>query len=279
MSYRDLTMTVEHGVALITLNRPEKRNAFSGAMGESLGRAYVACDEDDDVRAVVLTGAGDTICAGADFSDTGAETFGKQEESSFRASPVEPPAFRIRKPVLAAVNGHAIGIGLSLPMQCDIRIFAREGKYGFLHTRRGVLPDAYAHWTVPLAIGFARTTELFLTGRRFEGDEAAALGLATRVLPAAEVLGAALEIARDIATNVAPLSAAVCKRLLWDSRTMSAEQIERMETALHHVVMGRPDALEGIKAFLEKREPNWSLRVPRDFPSPWPASREGEGEE
>lgn len=273
MAYRDLTVSIEDGVALLTLDRPERRNAFSGAMGESLGRAYRACDDDDGVRVLVVTGAGDAFCAGADFSDTGGDTFGGQEESSFTSSPVDPPAFRLRKPVIAAVNGHAVGIGLSLPMQCDVRIFAREGKYGFLHTRRGVLPDAYAHFTVPLAIGFAKTAELFLTGRRFEGDEAERLGLATRVLPAAEVLPAALAMAHDIATNVAPLSASVCKRLLWESRTMEPDQIESMETALHHVVMGRPDAMEGVLAFLEKREPRWSLSVPRDFPDPWPTPK------
>lgn len=269
MTYRDLDVSIDDGVALLTLDRPEQRNAFSGAMGDSLGRAYTACDEDDAVRVIVVTGAGSAFCAGADFSDTGGDTFGKQDEA-FSSSPVEPPAFKLRKPVIAAVNGHAVGIGLSLAMQSDIRIFAREGKYGFLHTRRGVLPDAYAHFTVPLATGFAKAAELFLTGRRFQGDEAEALGLATRVLPSAEVLPAALETARDIATNVAPLSASVCKRLLWESRTMEPDQIESMETALHHVVMGQPDAMEGIMAFLEKRDPSWSLSVPKNFPDPWP---------
>lgn len=278
MSYGDLQVRIDDGVAVLTLDRPEQRNAFSPAMGDALGRAYCACDEDDSVRVIVVTGAGDAFCAGADFGDTGGDTFGKQDAESFSSSPVDPPAFKLRKPVLAAVNGHAIGIGLSLAMQSDIRIFAREGKYGFLHTRRGVLPDAYAHFTVPLATGFAKAAELFLTGRRFQGDEADALGLATRVLPAAEVLPAALETAREIATHVAPLSAAVCKRLLWQSRTMEPDQIEAMETALHHVVMGRSDAMEGVLAFLEKREPRWSLSVPKDFPDPWPnPSPEPEG--
>ena len=263
-------MRVEEGVAVLTLDRPENRNAFSGAMGLSLGRAYQACDADDEIRAVVVTGAGDAFCAGADFSSTGAETFARAEAPAFSSSPVEPPAFRVRKPVIAALNGHAVGIGLSLAMQCDIRIVAREGKYGFLHTRRGVLPDAYAHWTVPLAVGFSRALELFLTGRRFGGDEAFALGLATQVLPAAEVLPAAMAMAREIATQVAPLSAAVSKKLLWESRTMSPEEIEKMETILHHVVMGEQDAVEGVLAFLERREPRWSLKVPRDFPTPWP---------
>lgn len=269
MAYEDIRFAVDDGVAVVTLHRPGQRNAFSGRMGVELGDVYRRCDTDDDVRAVVLTGAGPDFCVGADFA-AGADVFAKRDEPDFSAAGVEPPAFAIRKPVIAAVNGHAVGIGLTLPMQCDIRLFAREGRYGFLHVRRGVIPDAYSHWTVPRAIGFARTAELFLTGRHLTGDEALAYGLASRVLPAAEVVPAALAIARDIAVNVAPLSAALCKRLLWESRPLGAEDVGRRETALHHVVMGQPDALEGVMAFLERRAPAWRLRVGRDWPSDWP---------
>ncbi|HZR80818.1 MAG TPA: enoyl-CoA hydratase-related protein [Candidatus Binatia bacterium] len=266
---RHLRVEIADGVAVLTLDRPEQRNAFSGRMAQELGAAYVECDRSDDVRAVVVTGAGSAFCVGADLA-AGGETFAKRDEPEFSAAGVEPPAFEVRKPVIAAVNGHAVGIGLTLAMQCDIRIFAREAKCGFLHVRRGVIPDAYSHWTVPRAIGFARAAELFLTGRTFTGDEAAAMGLASRALPAAEVLPAALAIARDIAANVAPLSAALCKRLLWESRPATREEVGRKETALHHVVMGRPDALEGVMAFLEKRAPRWQLRVSRDWPERWP---------
>ena len=123
---------------------------------------------------------------------------------------------------------------------------------------------------MPRAIGFARTAELFLTGRHVSGDEALALGLASRVCAAAEVLPAALEVARDIAANAAPLSVALCKRLLWEGRDLGPEEIGRMETALHHVVINQPDALEGVAAFLEKRPPRWTARVPRDWPGRWP---------
>ena len=265
MTTRDILFAVDGGIATITLNRPAQRNAFSGQMGAELGAAYLECDRNDDVRAVVLTGSGRDFCVGADFSD-GAKVFDKQEEAGFSAAGVEPPAFAVRKPVIAAVNGHAVGIGLTLAMQCDIRLFAAEAKCGFLHVRRGVLPDAYSHWTVPRAIGHARTAELFLTGRTFSGIEAAEMGLASRALPAAEVLSGAQAIARDIAQNVAPLSAALCKRLLWEGRALSCEEIGQRETALHHVVMGQPDALEGVMAFLEKRAPQWRLRVARDWP-------------
>jgi len=270
MEYKDIAFAIDDGVATITLNRPENRNAFSGLMGIELAAAYTECDRNDDVRAVVLTGAGKDFCVGADFSG-GSEVFEKQDDATFSSNAgVDPPAFAIRKPVIAAVNGNAVGIGLTLPMQCDIRLFAREGKYGFLHVRRGVIPDAYSHWTVPRAIGFARTAELFLTGRKMTGDEAVAMGLGARVLPAAEVLPAALEMARDIAVNVAPLSAALCKRILWESAHQGPDSIERKETALHHLIMGRPDALEGVMAFLERREPSWQLRVGKDWPDSWP---------
>lgn len=264
-----VVLEIADGVATVTLNRPDDDNAFSGRMGKELGEAYRECDRNDDVRAVVLTGAGRAFCVGADFGG-GSGVFEKQDEADFSAAAFEPPAFEVRKPVIAAVNGHAVGIGLTIPMQCDIRLFAREGKYGFLHVRRGVIPDAYAHWTVPRAVGFARAAELFLTGRRMTGDECVAMGLGSRSLAAAEVVPAALEIARDIAVNVAPLSAALSKRLLWESRGLTAEEVERKETALHHVVMGRPDALEGVMAFLERRPPSWQLRVPKDWPEEWP---------
>ena len=268
MSDSDLRFHLEGGVALIELHRPEKRNAFSGRMGEELGLAYRRCDADDAVRAIVLTGAGSAFCAGADLGG-GQATFEAPKDAHFSAAAVDPPAFALRKPVIAAVNGHAIGLGLTLALQCDLRIIAREAKLGIVQVRRGVMPDAYAHWTLPRLVGVARAADLLLTGRTFEGEEAAALGIANRVLPAAEVLPAALEIARDIAVNTAPLSVAIAKRLLWESGTLTPAQVERKETALHRVVMGSPDAAEGVLAWLEKRAPRWSLRVSRDWPE-WP---------
>ena len=164
MDDQDIRFEVRDGVAVITLHRPEQRNAFSGRMGVELGRAYTACDQDDDVRAVVLTGAGDAFCAGADLAP-GGQTFEKRDEPEFSAAGVEPPAFAIRKPVIAAVNGHAIGLGLTLALQCDLRIVAREAKLGIVQVRRGVMPDAYAHWTLPRIVGIARAADLLLTGR------------------------------------------------------------------------------------------------------------------
>jgi len=266
VTYRDLRCEIADGVAVLTLDRPDDRNAFSGPMSTSLAAAYRECDARDDVRAVVLTGAGSAFCVGADLS-AGADTFEKRDEADFSADPVAFPPWDVRKPVIAAINGHAVGIGLTLAMQCDVRLVANEAKLAFAHVRRGVLPDAHSHWTVPRTIGFARTAELFLTGRTFTGDEAATMGLASRALPAAEVLPAALAMAADIATNTAPLSVALSKRLLWEARSLDREAVGERETDYHHLVMGRPDALEGVMAFLERRAPAWSLAVPRDWPA------------
>jgi enoyl-CoA hydratase/carnithine racemase len=256
------------GVALITLDRPERLNAFTGSMGRELGSAYRRCDEDDEVRVIVVTGAGRAFCAGADLAG-GGESFAKQPEGDFSAAGFDPPAFALRKPVIAALNGHAIGIGLTLALQCDLRLLAREGKYGVVQVRRGVMPDAYAHWTLPRLVGMARAAEILLTGRRLSGEEAFELGLGNRLLPADEVLPAALELARDLAENTAPVSVAVTKRLLWESFCLTPAQVGHKETALHHHIMGREDAVEGALAWLEKRAPRFRLRVSRDFPT-WP---------
>ena len=265
MGYQDLTLAIADGVAVVTLDRPAQRNAFSGPMATSLADAYRACDGDDAVRAVVLTGAGAAFCVGADFA-AGSATFARRDEPEFSADPIAFPAWQVRKPVIAAINGHAVGIGLTLAMQCDIRLAAAEAKLAFAHVRRGVLPDAHSHWTVPRAVGHARAAELFLTGRLFTGEEAAAMGLVSRALPAGDVLDQALTMARDIAANCAPLSVALSKRLLWDSRALTRDEVGARETAYHHLVMGRPDALEGVTSFLERRAPRWGLAVPRDWP-------------
>jgi len=269
MSWDDLRFDLDDGVATITLDRPEQLNAFSGPMSESLGRAYRHCDENDDVRAVVLTGAGDrAFCAGADLS-AGADAFAPQDTAAFSATPFHPTAFEIRKPVIAAMNGHAVGIGLTLALHCDLRIAAREAKYGVLQVRRGMMPDCCAHWTLPRIVGMEKAAYLLLTGRKVTGDEAVELGLALRAVRAEDVLDVALDIARDIAANAAPLSVALTKRLLWQSPYLDAAAVEYAETELHHHLMGSPDAAEGGLAYLERRAPRWSQTVSGDWPR-WP---------
>ena len=272
MSDSDLLFEVDaDGVALVTLNRPDKMNACSGPLLEGLAAAYRRCDEDDGIRAVVVTGAGRAFCAGADMTDA-EKTFDLDAGGGldgFSAAGCAVPAFRVRKLVVAAVNGHAIGLGMTLAMQCDVRIFAREGKYGIVQVRRGVMGDAYSHWTMVRQVGLARAAEMMLTGRTFGGDELEGLGVASRVVAAEDVLPTALEIARETAIHAAPLSVAVSKRLLWESSELAPDEVERRETALHKHIMPRPDAVEGPVAHVQKRRPRWRGSVANEFPD-WP---------
>ncbi len=262
----DLTVEVDAGVAVLTLNRPEQLNAYTAELGALLSRAYSDCDGDDDVRAIVVTGAGRAFCAGADFS-CGASPFDAPADETFSASPITPAAFELRKPVIAALNGHAIGIGLTIALQADIRIVAEDAKYGVVQVRRGVLPDCMSHWTLAQLTTLGVAADILLTGRTFGGAEAVALGIANRALPADQVLGHAVELARDIAVNVAPMSAALCKRLLWDTaiNNYTPRQVAALETQLHQRVMGTADAREGVAAFLERRSPSFTSRVSREW--------------
>jgi len=261
----DVTVDVDAGVAVLTLNRPDRLNAYTAEMGALLSRAYLDCDGDDDVRAIVVTGAGRAFCAGADFAG-GASPFDTPADD-FSASPITPAAFELRKPVIAAVNGHAIGIGLTIALQADIRVVADDAKYGVVQVRRGVIPDCMSHWTLARLTNVGVAADLLLTGRTFGGDEAVALGVANRALPAGEVLDHAVAMARDIAVNVAPMSAALSKRLLWDSaiNNYTPRQVASLETQLHQRVMGTADASEGVAAFLDRRPPVFSSRLSRDW--------------
>lgn len=260
----------DDGVLVATLNRPETRNAFSGAMGHALADIYRRADTDDAVRVVVVTGTPPAFCAGADFSG-GSDVFERNESSSFSANPVSPTAWQIRKPVIAAVNGHAIGIGFTITLHCDLRFMARDAKYGIVQVRRGVMPDGLSTWTLPRIVGMAKAADIMLTGRTFTGDEAESLGLASRVLPNDEVLPAALEVAHDMAVNTAPVSVAVTKRLLWSSFGLTPTQSERAESDLHVHIMGEADAREGVMSYLERREPHWEMTVNQNWPATWPA--------
>jgi len=268
-----LTVEIDSGVAVLTLNRPERLNAYTAEMGTLLSRAYRECDEDDDVRAIVVTGAGHAFCVGADFSGDTSPFEAPADDGTFSASPITPAAFELRKPVIAAVNGHAIGIGLTIALQADIRIVAGDAKYGVVQVRRGVIPDCMSHWTLTQLTTLGVAADILLTGRTFGGAEAVTLGIASRALPAERVRDHALTVARDIAVNVAPMSAALCKRLLWDSAInhYTPRQVAVLETRLHERVMGSADAGEGVAAFLDRRPPNFTARLSRDWtPLPEP---------
>jgi len=257
---------VKDGVAQITLNRPEAMNTWTAVMAEELTDAMHRCNDDNAIRAVVITGAGDrAFCAGADLG-RGGGTFSGRDRPEPRTPALKPLyPYEISKPVIAALNGHAIGVGITYPMLADVRIVAENAKIAFAFVRRGVLPELASHVTLARVVGQSRAAELLLSGKTITGTEAAAMGLASRALPQAEVLPAALEMARDIAANAAPASVAVTKKFLWDSVGLSVPEMMKRENPAFAWFGNQPDAREGVLSFVEKRAPKWSL-TPADVP-------------
>jgi enoyl-CoA hydratase/carnithine racemase len=262
----ELQVDIQDGVAVLTLNRPEAHNTLSQGLLDGLGAAYRRCDADDAVRVVVVTGAGNVFCAGADMSG-GAETFdGGVQGTEIDSCPLSMQAWDVRKPVIAACNGHAVGAGLGLAMQADMRVFANEGKYGFLQSRRGVVADFAIEYVLPRVIGFERAFELLVRAQRLTGEEAEKWGLAGRSVPGEQVLDTAMEIAQDIAVNCAPLTVALHKKLLWRGLDLSRAQLAAMESRALNYTMSQPDAVEGGMAYFERRVPSWSVPVGDHWP-------------
>ena len=266
MSYEQILFDVTDGVALVTLNRPEAMNTWTAVIAAELNDAMYRCNEVNSIRAVVLTGAGDrAFCAGADLDRGGGTFSGRDRTETPRATRAPLYPHQIDKPVIAALNGHAIGVGITYPMLADVRIVADNAKIAFAFVRRGVLPELASHVTLARVVGLSRAAELLLSGKTISGTEAAAMGLASRSLPQKDVLPAALELAHDIAANTAPASVAVTKRFLWDAFTPSVADMMRRENPAFAWLGNQPDAREGVMSFVEKRKPNWTL-TPSDVP-------------
>jgi enoyl-CoA hydratase/carnithine racemase len=268
-----LMYQIDGPVAVVTLNRPERMNAWNAVMAAELSQAMTRAGEDDAVRAVVLTGAGRAFCAGADL-ERGGDTFSNRDRNGGgergddrpqggTGAPVYP--YMIGKPVIAAINGPAVGVGMTYPMLCDMRIVAEDAKLGFVFTRRGMMPELGAHLLVQRVAGFSRAADLLLSGRIFRGREAADLGLASAALPSEAVLERALEIAREYRLT-APVSVAITKRLLWEGLETGFADMRRRENKLFAWLGNQADAREGIQSFVEKREPAWTMSASRDLP-------------
>jgi len=268
MSYSEILLNTQSGIATITLNRPQAMNSWTQQMAREMGAALLSLDRDDSVRAIVITGAGKTFCAGADLSgETAFEVGAAEDEETRRASLAFPAVmpWHIRKPVIAAINGHAIGVGITYAMNCDIRFVAEDAKIQFAFVRRGITPELSSHVIVARVAGLSRAADLLLTGRMIKGSEFAQMGLASQALPTDDVLPAALALAREF-HKAAPVSVAISKRLLWDSLTSSVSEVDAKEFKIFEWVCTKPDALEGIDSFLQKRDPKWKMSVTRDFP-------------
>jgi enoyl-CoA hydratase/carnithine racemase len=248
-------------IATVWLDRPDRGNAFTTAMQNQLHRQMAELDRDESIRAIVVTGSGRLFSAGADMDPDG-NTFAFDEARHRAARAVigaRPRPWRMRTPIIGALNGSAVGIGLTFPLQWDIRIVNADAKYGFVFTRRGLTPEQNSLWLLPKLVGAGTALELLLTGRIFSGLEAQRLGLATEAVPGDLVLARAYEIARDIADNTAPAAVGVTKELFYDML-----QASDREAAFHREWevfrwMGRQDdCAEGGLSFLEKRTPRFA---------------------
>jgi enoyl-CoA hydratase/carnithine racemase len=260
MSPKTIRIAVENRVATVTLNRPERLNAYTVEMGIELFGTFAELDRDDSVRAIVVTGEGRAFCAGADL-EAGGSTFARERAwQAARELEERTQPWNLSTPVIAAINGPAVGIGATLPLQWDIRLASDKAKIGFVFVRRGITPEAHSTWILPRLVGAARAMELLLSGRILTAHEALAFGIVSRVVPHEGLLPAALELARDIAENTAPASVALSKRLVWRQLMQpDAVQAKELEDRVFDWIGKQPDAAEGVTSFLEKRAPAFAM--------------------
>ncbi len=269
--------SVSDGVATITLNRPDRLNAMNDAMYQGVLAALDETDGDDSVRAVIVTGAGRAFCAGADLG-SGAATFNYGDHADSAEAHRDSGGvlvlriFRSLKPVIAAINGPAVGVGLSMTLPMDLRLMADTARAGFVFAARGIVPDAASSWFLPRVVGISQALEWTLTGRVFPAAEALAGGLVRSLHPPGEVLPAAAKLASEIAANVAPVSAVLTRQLLWQMLGADHPMVaHRLDSRAIYETGRMADAAEGVAAFLEKRPASWSLAPSRDLPDwfPW----------
>jgi enoyl-CoA hydratase/carnithine racemase len=279
MNLTQTTYELQEGVALIRLNRPEQLNAFTPVMRHELLALFQEADGDDAVRAVVVTGQGRAFCAGADLSAGGssfekAQTPGQAAISRHRdgGGQVALAIFNCRKPVIAAINGPAVGIGITMTLPMDIRVAAEDAKIGFVFTRRGVVPEACSSWFLPRIVGISKAAELVLTGRVFRAADESHSGLFNYVLPREQVLPKALSIAREIADHTSAVSVTLSKALLWHGLAENDPQSAHLiDSRCFFWASRQKDVYEGVQSFLEKRPPRFPGSPTKDLPDfyPW----------
>ena len=275
MNYEQISYVVAERIATITLNRPEARNGYTLQMADELGNALETANADDDVRVVVLTGAGDNFCVGADLSGGRLDvTEGDSDQSTW----VEPatratrPMFNLEKPIIAAVRGAAVGVGSTMLLPADFRIASTDSRFGFVFSQRGIYPEGGSAWFLPRLVGMGRAIDWMISGRLIPVDEAFAAGLVTAVYEPDEVLGKAYELARELIAKTAPVSTAVIRQALYRMSALdSPEGAFDLDSKLIASCGDNPDAMEGIVSFLQRRPADFTGLVSKDQPDflPW----------
>ena len=275
MALSTVLYDVADGIATLTLNRPDRLNAVNGTVIRELVEAFDRTDADDGVRAVIVTGAGRAFCAGADLGG-GATTFDRPGDGPDThrdgGGIVTLRIFESKKPVIAAINGPAVGFGITFTLPMDVRLASSDAKIGFVFARRGVVPEACSTWFLPRLVGVAQAAEWTYTGRVFSAEEARAGGLVSRVLSPAELLPAARALAREIADNTSAVSVALIRQMLWRMLGADHPRAAHRVDSLGMWYTGRSaDAREGITSFLEKRPPRFTGQPSKDMPPfyPW----------
>jgi enoyl-CoA hydratase/carnithine racemase len=278
MAYAEIRYEVAESIATVTLHRPEKLNAFTHVMRDELIDAFGKADADDEVRAVIVTGAGRTFCAGADLS-AGASTFDYAKREGLTAQThrdgggmVTLRIFEMKKPVIAAVNGPAVGIGATMLLPMDVRLASTDARFGFVFARRGIVPEACSSWFLPRVVGIGQALEWTLSGRVFDAAEALAGRLVSRVVAPDALLPVARALAKEIAQNTAPVAVALARQMMW--RMLGADhpmEAHKVDSRGIFTLGQSPDVAEGIAAFKEKRAPRFPMRASTDMPAfyPW----------
>lgn len=278
MAYEEIIYDVSEQIATITLNRPDQLNSFTNRMLKEIIAAFDESDADDNVRAVIVTGSGRAFCAGADLSG-GGETFAKGG-SDVKAKTgvmrdggglVSLRIFESKKPVIGAINGAAVGVGVTMTLPMDIRLASTTSKFGFVFAKRGIVPEAASSWFLPRIVGISQATEWCFTGRMISAEDAKEARLVRSVHAPEDLLSAAREIAREIAENTAPVSVALSRQMLW--RMLGADhpmQAHRVDSRAINSRGASDDAREGVMSFLEKRPANFPVKVSDGLPEVFP---------
>ncbi len=279
MAYQQILYDIKDNILTLTLNRPDQLNALTPLMREELIDAFDRADADDQVRAMIVTGAGRAFCAGADLN-SGVKTFDYEaRDGQMRADQHRDGGGRLTlrifesiKPVIAAINGPAVGIGVTMTLAMDIRIAAQDAKFGFVFTRRGIVPEACSTWFLPRIVGISQALEWILSGRIFPAEEAVSSKLVKSSHPSDDLLPVAQDLAKDIAENTSAVSVALARQMLW--RTLGAAHpmdAHKVESPAIYYAGRSADAREGITSFLEKRPAKFTDKPSKDMPPfyPW----------